>query len=164
MYKELKEFVASQTFRGIIIGVCIMVLALLIFQAGTFVGYRKAAFSYHFGDNYYRAFGDRGPRPFQIQMRGGAFIDAHGAVGKIVSINLPLIVVADPENTEKAVLIGEDTVIRKFEETIDASHLAVDDFIVVLGTPNDDAQVEATLIRVLPPPPEGGVKMLIRGR
>lgn len=157
MYEDLKEFAKSQTFRGIIIGVLVVVVALLIFQAGTFVGYRKAAFSYHFGDNYYRAFGDRGPKPFNIPLRGG-LVGAHGTVGKVVSIDLPTFVVADRGNVEKIVLINNDTVIRHFDGTITPDNLKVDDFTVVLGSPNDNSQIEATLIRVLPPPSEGDIR------
>lgn len=161
MYKDLKEFVKSQTFRGITIGVLIALVALLIFQAGMFVGYRKAAFSYHFGDNYYRAFGEKGPRAFQVPVRGG-FLEAHGAAGSVVSVNLPTVVVADRDNVEKIVLITEDTIIREFENNITSADLSVDDFIVVLGAPNENSQIEAKLIRVLPSPPEGDMKMRIR--
>lgn len=135
-------------------GVGLALIVLLIFQAGMFVGYRKAAFSYRFGDNYYRAFGEHGPRPFQIPLQEG-FIESHGAVGKIVTINLPTFVMVGPDEIEKVILIGDDTQIRHFDTTISASDLKVDDFTVVLGSPNENSQIEAKLIRVLPAPPEG---------
>ncbi len=38
---------------------------------------------------------------------------------------------------------------------IKASDLKVDDSIMVIGSPNDKSEIEARLIRVLPPPPAG---------
>lgn len=152
MYKNLKEFSRSKTFQGTLVGLGVAIVALLIFQAGMLVGYRKAAFSYRMGDNYYRAFGDRGPRPFQIPLRGG-FSEAYSAIGKVMSINLPTFVVTGPDEVEKVILISESTQIRRFDRTIKASDLKVGDFTVTLGSPNDDSQIEAKLIRILPPPP-----------
>ena len=152
MYKNLKEFAQSKSFHGILVGISIVIVALIIFQSGMFVGYRKAAFSYRMGDNYYRAFGDHGPRPFQVPLRGG-FIESHGAVGKIISINLPTFVVIGPDEIEKVILIGDDTQIRSFDTTVLASDLKVDDFTVIIGSPNEDSQIEAKLIRILPAPP-----------
>lgn len=153
MYKNLKEFAQSKTFQGVLIGLGVAIVALLIFQAGMLVGYRKAAFSYRMGDNYYRAFGDRGPRPFQLPL-GGGFAEAYSAIGKVVSVSLPTIVVVGPDEIEKVILIGEDTQIRRFDQTIEAGDLKVGDFTVILGSPNDDSQIEAKLIRLLPPPPD----------
>lgn len=153
MYKNLKEFAQSKSFQGILVGIGIAIVVLLIFQAGMFMGYRKAAFAYRFGDNYYRAFGDRGPRPFQVPVRGG-FIEAHGAVGKVVSVNLPTFIVMGPDNVEKVILIMDDSIVRRSDTEILPSDIKVDDFTVVLGTPNDNSQVEAKLIRILPFPPE----------
>ena len=100
MYKDLKEFAQSKSFRGVLVGLGIAITVLLIFEAGVAVGYRKAAFAYKFGDNYYRAFDERGPRaPFMVGLRGG-LPDAHGAVGAIVSLTLPTFVVGGSDNIE----------------------------------------------------------------
>lgn len=151
MYKDIKEFAQSKTLQKILIGVGMAVVALLIFQAGMFVGYRKASFSYRFGDNYYRAFGDHGPKSFKGSMRGG-FIEANGAVGKIVSINLPTFVVVGTDNVEKVILIRENTRIRHLDTTATSTDLKVDDSIVIFGSPNDSSQIEAKLIRIVPTP------------
>jgi hypothetical protein len=151
MYKDLKEFVQSKLFRGILMGIGIAIVVLFIFQAGVAVGYRKAAFAFRFGDNYYRAFGDHGPRLFQVPVSGG-FIEAHGAAGRVVSINLPTFVMADRDNLEKVVLISDDTIVRRLDETVQPSDLLIDDFAVVLGSPNEDSQIEAKLIRIFPLP------------
>lgn len=90
-------------------------------------------------------------------MPGGANMPGgHGAVGEIVSISLPLVVVAGPDNLEKTVVVEENTEIREFRDNITADKLEVGDFIIVLGAPNNEGQVEAKLIRLAPPPPEMG--------
>jgi hypothetical protein len=155
MYKDFKELAESKSFRGILMGIGISVVLLLVFQAGMFVGFRKAAFSYKFGDNYYRAFGDRGPKPFEGKFRDG-LIEGHGVVGKIVSIKLPTFVVSGPDELEKVIVINDDTRIRRFDDTLKDTDLKVDDFTVILGNPNESSQIEAKLIRVLPPPPSAG--------
>jgi len=135
--------------RTLIYSLAGLFLALLVFQAGMYAGYRKAAFSYGMGAAYYSAFDD-GPGHFP---RGG-FVEAHGAAGKIISMHLPTFVLEGPDNLEKVVLIDDDTQIRHFRETASSSDLGVDDFVVVIGEPNTDAQITAKLIRILPPPPQ----------
>ena len=77
----------------------------------------------------------------------------NGAVGKIVRIDTESIVVATPDNIEKTVKISKDTLIRRFRDEVTLKELKVGDQIVVLGSQNDKAEVEAKLIRLLPPPP-----------
>ena len=96
----IKNFIQSQSFRGILIGLGIAIVALIIFQAGVSVGYRKATFSHRLGDNFERNFkdprgGNSGFRgsPSGVNMPGG-----HGAVGKIVSIEFPLFFFSMPNN------------------------------------------------------------------
>lgn len=154
---NFKDIAQSKTLRGVIIGICIFIVIILIFQAGVFVGYKKAEFSGRFGDNYSRAFGgdQRGPG-----MMGGfsqdIFVGGHGATGKIVRISLPSIVVADQGNVEKIITVNDDTAIRNFRATIQSTDLKVGDFIVVLGSPDDQGQIVAKLIRLMPALPTGG--------
>lgn len=127
----------------------IVFIVLIIFQAGRFTGYRQAAMTYGMGAKYYRVFDERGgpgPRDF--------FTEAHGAVGEIISVNLPTFVVKGPDNVEKVVLINDATEIRKFRSAASSTDLTTNEFVVVIGEPNTEAQVEARLIRIMPPPPE----------
>lgn len=128
--------------RKILVALLGLIAVLLIFKAGMLVGYHRAAFSYHFGDNYYRAFGDRDDFP-----------NAHGAVGRIIKVSLPTFVLIGPDNIEKTVLVKADTLIRHFRESASSTELQVDDNVVVLGRPNSESQIEAKFIRLLPPPP-----------
>jgi hypothetical protein len=151
---NIKTIAQSRTLRGIIIGIGLFVVVILIFQAGVFVGYRKADFSYRFGDNYSNTFGS-GRSGMMNGFPQDMFIGGHGAVGKIIRINLPTIVVADQGNVEKVINISDDTVVRRFRDTVKPADLKVDDFIVVLGQPDDKGQIDAKLIRIMPSPAIG---------
>jgi hypothetical protein len=142
------NFIQTKRFRT---ALCILggvIAALLIFQAGLSVGYRKAAFSYRFGDSYYRAFGGRGPG-FK-NFPPDEFIGANGAEGSIVKISLPTFVIEGSDNIEKVILTKADTIFRRFRDEIKAADLKEGDSVIVLGTPNDKGQIEAKLIRIAP--------------
>ena len=151
---NIKNFVQSQSFRGILIGLGIAIIALIIFQTGVSVGYRKATFGHRLGDNFERNFKDPrgGNFGFQSGLSGMNMPSGHGAVGKIVSIALPLVVVAGPDNLEKTLVISDGTEIREFQNVINKDKLQVGNFIIVLGTPNDLGQIDAKLIRLAPVP------------
>ena len=126
-------------------------MILIAFWAGLEVGFSKAAFNYNFGDKYYGQFG-----PDHIRHGMGIIPNdmssGHGVSGKIVSISMPNIIVADQDNIEKIIRINDKTVLRKLRATITASELAVGDFVVIIGSPDDQTEVDAKLIRVLPDP------------
>lgn len=150
---NFKEIIQSKAFRKILYGIGALIIAMLIFHAGVFVGYHKAAFSYRYGDNYYKTFGEpRGHMPRGFGRDN--FSDTHGAIGKIIKINLPTLIISDKNNIEKIILIKDDTQINRFRETLKPTDLKIDDFVVVIGTPNNQSQVEAKLIRLMPTPPE----------
>ena len=153
---DFKNLSKSKTIHGIIIGIVTVLVVLVIFQAGMFVGYHKARFANQFGENYYRNFGEPGSGMMGGMMRGFGDRDlpsGHGAIGKIVRLSLPTITVAGSDNLEKTILLTDDTVIRKLRSSIKATDLKIDDFIVVIGSPNDTGQVIAKLIRLMPTPP-----------
>ena len=151
MTTDQKKEYATKIIQRILIIVGVLVVILVIFQAGMFVGYRKASFSYSMGDRYYRTFDEPGRGYF------GQFDkdlpEANGAVGSIVRISLPTFVVATPDNIEKIIRINDDTIIRQFRNVATASDLKVGDKVVALGNPNGQAEIEAKLIRILPAPP-----------
>lgn len=146
---DIKNLLQTKTFRGIVIGLLIAALAILIFQAGVFVGYRKAAFSFRFGDNFYRNFGNRGPRP-DLGFPPAELPGGHGAVGKIIKITGSEIVVADRENIEKTLIIDQDTLVRKLRNNATTTDLKVGDMVVAIGAPSDDGRIAAKLIRLIP--------------
>ena len=84
--------------------------------------------------------------------RGKDFTNSSGAIGRIVSINLPVLTIENRDSIEKIILIADDTSIRRFRETINAANLKIGDFVVAIGAPNDSAQVEAKIVRIMPNP------------
>ena len=126
-----------------------IIILVLVFSLGISVGFRKASFGRAWGDNYERNFGMMPNRP---EFGKDNFPNSHGAIGKIIKIELPTIIVQDKDNTEKIILIKDDTKIQKMMNDIKINELAVDDFIIVIGSPNDKGQIEAKLLRVMPAP------------
>lgn len=152
---NIHSIIQTKKFRIAAYALLVLFAVLIVFQAGVVVGYKKAVFSHGLGENYSRAFGDpdHDHDGFFGGIPGDNMTSSHGAVGKIVRITLPTIVVASNDNVEKVIHLSDDTNIRKFRTEIKNSDLVVGDFIVVLGEPNVNSQIEARLIRVLPPPP-----------
>ena len=51
-------------------------------------------------------------------------------------------------DVEKLIITTKDTAIQKGRETIKKEELKVGDQIVIIGSPNEEGQIEAKLIRV----------------
>jgi hypothetical protein len=148
VYEEIKKVFESRVSTRVLIGIGTVIVALLIFSAGIAVGFHKASFGRAWGENYERNFGTRPDHP---ALGEDNFPNAHGAVGKIIKIELPTIIVQDnKDNTEKVVLIKSDTQIQKMMTSIKMNDLSINDFVVVIGSPNNQGQIEAKFIRVMP--------------
>ncbi len=154
--KEIKENIRkvleSKKVFGVLLIVGILVVVSLIFQAGVYVGFHKASFGRDWGENYGRNFGMMNGRGYFGGMMGN-FPNAHGAIGKIIKIELPNIIVQDRDNTEKVVITSNDTKIIDVRDSISINDLKVDENVVVVGSPNSQGQIEAKLIRIMPFPP-----------
>lgn len=155
----IKEFFQtkfqSKPLNRVLCGIGIIIAILIIFQAGTFMGYHKAKFSYGLGDNYYRTFGGHRGEGMMGGFDGDRdFSNSHGVIGKIINIKLPTILLEDQSGIEKFVAVNDDTVARRFRENMPVTDLKVNDFVVVVGSPNDSAQIEAKIIRLIPAPPD----------
>jgi hypothetical protein len=123
---------------------------------GVFVGFHKASFLFRNGDNFYKAYGNRDNRMMGGNGGMGMLKDelsgGHGAVGKIIKIDLPNLVVLGPDNIEKIIITSTTTDIREFRAEKSIGDLNVDKFITVLGTPDEQGQIIAKFIRILPAP------------
>ena len=144
-----KIFQNRDVFKWVIIGLASFVVLVLVFGAGVKVGTLKARYSYRWADNYHKNFA--GPRGGFLgdwqRFPAGDFIGGHGAFGEIIEIKYNGFVIKGRENVEKVVITSEDTAITKGRETI-KDGLKVGDRVVIIGTPNDEGQIEAKLIRV----------------
>jgi len=149
----MKDPLQSPKFTLLIRILAVALIALLIFWAGTVVGYRKAAFSYRWDDSYARQFaGERSPLGFFDQDVSDRTPNPHGAFGQVVSVSLPVIVIKGPAEAEKEVVIGSTTVIRSFHDATASTTLMPGNTVVVIGSPNNSGQIEASFIRIMPPP------------
>lgn len=149
---------STRTLKFIIWALVMIIIVFLVFQAGVSVGFHKAQFARNWGQNYYQNFGprkgDRNSMPKMMMGMGDRFPNANGANGKIIKLNLPTLIVQDLDNTEKVILINNETKIVSQKEEISVDNLKIDSFIVVIGNPNDQGQIEAKLIRLMPLPPD----------
>ncbi len=145
--EDIKKVFESKVSFRILLGIGIAIVALLIFSLGVVVGFHKASFGRAWEENYERNFGLMPNRPPLDN-----FPNASGATGKIIKVTLPTIIVEDRNNTEKVVLIKDDTQIQEMRAVVTANDLKIDDFVIVIGTPNTQGQIEAKLIRIMPAP------------
>jgi hypothetical protein len=142
--------------KWITVGLLAIVVIVLVFGLGVFVGEKKAKFSYLWAENYHRMFA--GPKAgFLGNLRMppfppfDEFIEGHGTFGEIIKIEGNNLVVKGRGNVEKVIIVTEKTVIKSGRKDIKFSDLKIGDMIVIIGSPNDKGQIEAKLIRVFPP-------------
>lgn len=147
IHEKMLKLFESKISVKILYVVGTVIVLILIFSAGVSVGFHKASFGRAWEENYERNFGMMPGRPV---LGKDNFPNAHGAIGKIIKIELPTIIVQDKDNTEKVVLIKDDTKIQRMMEELPVNELAVDDFVVIIGSPNNQGQIEAKFIRVMP--------------
>lgn len=140
-------------FRTVILGIGLLLIIFLAFGAGVFVGYRKAKFSYAWGENYDRNFGGPHHGIFGIiheRGLGGGFMNAHGTSGSVLSVASSTLTVSGRDGAEKIILVSSSTAIRAGSSNLSIADLKINDSVVVVGSPNNQGQIEARLIRVLP--------------
>ena len=76
---DFNKFFRSKTFKMVLLAIAALVVLLFVFKTGVFVGYRKAEYSYRWGENYHRNFA--GPREgFFGDFRRGFFIGFSGGL------------------------------------------------------------------------------------
>jgi len=155
--EKIKNVVDAKWFKwtmGVILAVLLLALA---FSLGVGVGYRKANFSYQWGENYHKNFaGPRvgfmmfspAPPPFRMQ---DDFINPHGTAGSVIKIDGSNLIIKGNDNVEKTILVNDKTVIRSGRQDIKVADLKAGDMTVTIGQPNEQGQIEASLIRVFPP-------------
>lgn len=159
--EKLKKVLESKILVGVLYGVGGILVLMLVFSLGVSVGFHKASFGKNWGENYERNFGMKhGDMLGKFEGRGENFPNAHGAVGKILKIELPNIIVIDKDNTEKVIVLNEQTKIQAMRQELKATDLKIDNFIVVIGSPDEKGQIEAKFIRLMPSgmplPPQPG--------
>ena len=153
IHEEIKKFSELKILVRVLKTIGIIIVVMLIFEGGIVVGFHKASFGENWGENYSENFGF-GTLESDTTGTGmlGYSPNGDGAIGKILKVELPGIIVQDRDNTEKALLVNASTKIQKGRNTILASDLQADDFIVVIGSPDAKGVIDAKFIRVIPSP------------
>ena len=149
-----KSFLQSKKTNRIMTGILIIAIVICVFHLGEEFGYKKAQVMGEMGGGYDRAFGPKDPHeagPF-----GYLFDDqtgTHGVAGKVISITDDKLLVEDHDSTEKTVIIDNDTIIKKQRADIKETDIQPNDLIIVIGSPTDNGEITAKIIRVMPPLP-----------
>jgi hypothetical protein len=144
----------------LIIG-AILVLSI-VFVLGMNVGFKKANFSYKWGENYERNFGGQYtqrknmnmPKPqkpmpeFIDRFERKKFRNAHGIAGKILSISGDQIIIQDKDGNENSVVVDDKTVIKMRRNDLKVTDLKRDQQVVIMGRPDDNGVITADLIRI----------------
>jgi len=155
----MNELFKKRSFR---IGAAIVggfIVFILVFQAGMAVGFRKARFSYQWGENYHKMFG--GPRggfagDFRRDFEGRDFMNANGVTGAVLKVDGRTFVIRGVDGNEQVVVLTDSTVIRAGRGTVKPEDLTTEDSVVVIGEPDASGQIEAKFIRVFPAEPPAG--------
>lgn len=143
---EIDKITESKAFKYFMVIVPVLIILILVFGLGVYVGYRKAKFSYSWGENYEKNFPKK--RGF-LGFMPGDIMNAHGTVGSVSEINGNIIVLKDNDGTQKSILTSSSTtVISRPGTDLKLQDIKVNDAITVIGMPNNQGQIEAKLIRI----------------
>jgi len=137
----------SRTFKIAVVVLTELLILTAVFSLGVSIGFRKAGFTYSWGQNYSANFGGRGFMP--LSPNSGQLFNSHGLDGTILNISKNIVVIKDEDSTEKSLIISPQTAIRFNFQSLNMADLKTGEEIVVIGEPNPQGQIEAKLIRVL---------------
>src|ERR1035437_9156028 len=153
IHEEIKKFSELKILVRVLKTIGIIIVVMLIFEGGIVVGFHKASFGENWGENYSENFGF-GAQEGNMTGTGmlGYSPNGDGAIGKILKIALPGIIVQDRDNTEKALLVNINTKVQKGRNTVLITDLQVDDYVVVIGSPDAKGVIDAKFIRIIPNP------------
>ena len=162
---DINAFFQSKGFKLATISVVAVLILIGILKVGITVGYLKARFSYQWAENYHKNFA--GPAGGFVgewwRSPSTGYTQGHGAFGEVLTVREFDFVMKGRDDIEKIVLIDADTTVRRghrsSEETNDVN---VGDYVVVMGSPNDEGQIVASLIRVFEKDPSAIRKSLRR--
>lgn len=154
----MKNFLQTSKLHAILWILGAVILLLIAFGLGMFVGSRGAAFRAHFDENYFSNFyGAPIPQGFGGAAGGRAFIvqgppNAHGTIGKVIDKASSTLSVVDADGDEVSVSVPTSTVIQQGGAAITLGAIRLGDMVAVIGAPNGEGQIAARFIRVLRAP------------
>jgi len=149
----IKDYVSvigkSKYFNKVILLMVFLIWTGLVFQLGMLVGFSKASFFFKYSDNYYKNIKGKPSMPLGFQ--DNDLPRSHGAIGKILQVTFPNLVIEDNDGLEKIVILNNGTIIKKLGQIASTSDITANDYAIVIGSPNDRSEINAKLIRILPP-------------
>jgi hypothetical protein len=135
--------------RVLLVSILIIVGLLAAFQIGIMVGFRKASYSFQWGENYHQTFA--GPRQgFFATTSAPEFGDAHGTFGVVLKNDGSSLIIDGKDKMERNVLLYRDTMIRKLNTNIPPQLIYPNDRVVIIGEPSMHGEINAKFIRVFP--------------
>ena len=139
----------SAMFRNVLIALAALVVALAFFKAGEVVGYHKATYSFSWDENYQRNFAPSGFTKATTVVND--FRNPHGAVGRIISVQLPTFIIQNTGEAEKSIVVSGDTTVRRLRDNVSTTELKTNENVVIIGEPDDQGRIRAKFIRLMPP-------------
>ena len=136
-------------FKPLILTLIAVIILLAVYQAGVFVGYRKATYSFRWSQNYHQMFAGP-PQGFIGDVQGQAFMDAHGIFGPVLRADPTDLIIQDKDQMEKVIHIDPTTSIIRLHDIVSATSIQTNDRVVIIGQPDDRGEIDAKLIRVFP--------------
>jgi hypothetical protein len=147
----MNEIIKSKNFKIAAGIVGVILIALISFGLGAGVGFRKARFSYAWGENYERNFMPApppGPNGMFAEFEGRGFRNAHGLAGNIISISENNLIIKDMDGKENTVSVTDKSIIKNRNNDLKLNDLKQGDRVVIIGNPSDNGVVNADLIRI----------------
>ncbi len=149
----MKDIFQSKVFKGIILGIAGLVILSFVFCMGVYVGTKRADFAFKWAEEYHRNFA--GPKGgFFGDLAGGDFGNANGVFGQLIKIDGQNLTIKGVDNVEKIIVTGPKTSILYQRKNIKISDLKINENVVVIGDPDNNSQIQAELIRVMPMAPQ----------
>jgi len=147
----MKKLFENKSFATTLKVLVALLIGWVLFAAGIFVGYHKAAYSLDRDDIYKNGLNGTNS-PFAPFMHGSDDANPHGAMGQIISVNFPLLMIKGPESAEQVVIISSSTTIRLLHGMASTSDIKAGQFAISIGEPNDKGEIQASFIRIIPAP------------
>jgi len=149
--KKSERILSADILKWIIVGLLAFALIIFIFAFGVWVGSERAQFSFRWAENYHRNFGGP-PSGFLENFTGKDSMPGHGVFGSVIKIDGNILTIKGQDNIERSVNTTDKTTIKRLNEDQKILDIKINDYVVIIGQPNDVGQIEASFIRIMPPP------------
>lgn len=138
--------VPARFLGGLIVGLVIALIVAAIFSLGMLMGQFRAGYPLHPGFGPARGGFPRWTWRLPLGHRG---YGRHGALGEVGKIEEERITITERRGTTKVIVVTEDTAIGRDKERIELSDIRVGDWLLVIGSPGEQGEIKARLIRLL---------------